>query len=149
MIQIPQNTTIIGELKCEGNIEVKGRIDGDSDIKGLLIIARDCVWTGKAVADSIIVEGIVEGSIIARKKLEIAPSARITGSITAPYVLIAKSATLDCEMHMERNKQAIDLLSHREQRRLVIPKLRLKNKASNVKEKNHTPTLITHSAGQK
>lgn len=123
MIRIPHNTSIIGELRSEGNMEVLGRIEGDSDIKGLLIVGKECVWVGKAIADTIIVEGIVEGSVIARKKVEIAPSAQITGSIISPTVLIAKSAKLNCDIQMNKAKDTIDLEGHRQQRHWSIPSI--------------------------
>lgn len=131
MIRIPENTSITGELRCDGNMEVMGRVEGDGDIKGYLIIGKNCVWIGKAVADTVIVEGTVEGSIIARKKIEITPKAQISGSITAPSVIIPKSARLDCEIHMEKGKQAIDLNEHRSQlKKFVIPKFSFKGKAT-------------------
>ncbi len=123
LIQIPQNINIAGEIRCDGSIEVMCRVEGESDIKGLLVIGKDCVWIGKAVADTVIVEGFVEGSIIARKKIQIEPSAQIIGSITAPSILIAKSAKLNCEIFMDNNKQPIDLEDRRNNRPLAIPSL--------------------------
>ena len=131
MIKIPNSATITGKLKCDDNVEVLGRLDGESDIKGILIIGKNCVWTGKAVADNVIVEGYVDGCIIARKKLEIKPSATIKGSVISPEVLISKSANLDCEFTMQKNKSAVSLESHRNQKQLVVPKL---NAAAKSKE---------------
>ena len=68
MIRIPANTTIVGELRSSGEVRVDGRFQGEGDIDGTLILTQTCVWVGKAIAEVVIVEGVIEGDIIERKK---------------------------------------------------------------------------------
>ena len=110
MIRIPQNSTIIGELRCDGATRVDGRIEGEGNIKDVLLISKTCIWVGKITADKIIVEGTVEGHIIARKTLQIASSAKISGRISAPEMYIAKNARLNCEVSVSRNSIPVGIL---------------------------------------
>ncbi|MDX1810459.1 MAG: polymer-forming cytoskeletal protein [Gammaproteobacteria bacterium] len=125
MIKIPKQATIIGSLMCDKDVEVSARVKGNSNIKGILIINKDCEWTGNPVADHIIVEGRVKGDIIARKKIEIKPSATIIGSVTSPQVIIPKSAILDCYFKMDTVKEAAPFtpLKKKKERELKIPDL--------------------------
>jgi len=98
MIRIPKTTTIIGELRCDGATRVDARIEGEGNINGVLLISDSCVWVGKIIADSVIVEGTIEGHVIARKKLQITSKAKITGKIAAPEMNIEEGAILNCEV---------------------------------------------------
>ena len=141
MIKIPKQTNITGKLQCDCSLECQGNIDGESEIKGLLIIGKDSVWSGKAVADEIIVEGQFNGKIIAHKKLEIKPSARITGEVIAPKVLISKSAILDCTFTMVKQQPAVNLDEHREQKQLLVPQF--SSTTNNAEEDELLPNTLS------
>ena len=124
MIRIPENTTINGELKSSGEVRIDGRFQGVGQIDGTLILTESSVWIGKAVADIIVVEGIVEGEIIARKKLLVGKLAKIRGSIKAPLVQIAKGAKLRCNINMRAPQIPTGLLEHKpESNKLVKDEL--------------------------
>jgi len=112
MIRIPENTTIVGELRSSGEVRVDGRFQGEGNIEGTLILTESCVWVGKAVADTVVIEGIVEGDIIARKKLLVGMHARIRGSIKTPVIKIDCGAKLRCRIDMQLEKPA-GLLEHK------------------------------------
>ncbi|MDH5257321.1 MAG: polymer-forming cytoskeletal protein [Gammaproteobacteria bacterium] len=113
MIRIPENTTIVGELRSSGEVRVDGRFQGEGNIDGILLLTQTCVWVGKAIADIIVVEGIIEGDVIARKKLLVGPHARIRGSIKTPVMKIAKGAKLRCHIDMHKMELPTGLLEHK------------------------------------
>ena len=110
MIRIPAHTTIIGELRCEGATRVDARIEGEGNIKGVLLISKSCVWVGKITADKIIIEGTVEGQIIARQKVQLSSSAKISGSITAPEMHISRGASLNCDVEIAKVRIPVELI---------------------------------------
>jgi len=73
---------------------VHGRVQGDGQIDGVLMIGPECLWVGSVEADVVVVKGRVEGNIHARFKLEVRPSARIKGDLSSPLIAIAEGAVV-------------------------------------------------------
>ena len=95
-----------GNLKFTGpvNLRLNGDFEGDLEAKGVLIIGEKANVKAKTVkGDSITISGRVEGDIICSKRLELSASARVTGNIEAPLLVIAEGALLkgDCQMPVE------------------------------------------------
>lgn len=86
--QDPVNLRINSE--CEGRFEVPGR----------LAIGPEGKLRSHLTGDVIVVEGKVEGEILARRRLEIRESAVVTGKITAPTLVILDGAVVEAEIVM-------------------------------------------------
>ncbi|MDH5230425.1 MAG: polymer-forming cytoskeletal protein [Gammaproteobacteria bacterium] len=111
MIIIPENTTLKGELFSSGQVCYDGKFEGIGDVKGQLILSKKCVWKGKAIADVIIIEGTVEGDIIARERLEVHENALVTGRIIAPSIMILQGARITGDLKMEIPDPSLSLLT--------------------------------------
>lgn len=81
-----------GKLRGKGNYKVAGRVIGECDIDGALLLDERGSWLGKIVADVVVIAGTVEGEIIARKQLELQASAVVKGSLESPVIAIDKGA---------------------------------------------------------
>lgn len=117
MIIIPAGTTIIGELRSKGRIRVDGRVEGVGDIDGLLLITKDCVWKGKITADIIVIEGTVEGEIIARQRLKVHTNSHVSGNITSPQIQIEEGALISGRLYMRKPDAPIGLLENRSKKK--------------------------------
>jgi cytoskeletal protein CcmA (bactofilin family) len=117
MITIPANTTLIGEIRSAGRIRIEGRVEGTGDIDGLLLLTNECVWKGKLTADVVIIEGTVEGEIIAREKLEIHAKSNINGKVTSPLISIAEGAVVNGTLKMGKPEAPIGLI-HKQKEQL-------------------------------
>jgi cytoskeletal protein CcmA (bactofilin family) len=84
----------VGLLDGRDNFVVHGRVDGDGNIDGVLMIGDAALWVGNIEADMVIVKGRVEGHIRARFKLEVRSSARIKGDLSSPLIAIADGAVV-------------------------------------------------------
>ena len=89
-----------GSLSGAGHCIVYGRVEGDCDIDGTLVIAEGGVWTGDVVATNVLVAGQVVGTLVAREKMEIISTARILGKLTSRVIAIAEGAVHDGEVQM-------------------------------------------------
>lgn len=116
MITIPAETTLIGELRSKGRIRVEGHVEGTGDVEGLLLLTDSCVWKGKIIADVVIIEGNFDGDIIARKKLEVHPKARVNGHFLCPEITIREGARVTGELNMRPPEAPIGLLENRAQK---------------------------------
>ena len=84
----------VGVIEGRDNYVVHGRVEGNCDLDGVLLIGPDCLWVGNITADTVIVKGRVEGGIHAQFKIEVRPSARIKGDLSGPLIAVAEGAVL-------------------------------------------------------
>ena len=84
----------VGVIEGRDNYVVHGRVEGNCDLDGVLLIGPDCLWVGNITADTVIVKGRVEGGIRAHFKIEVRPSARIKGDLSGPLIAVAEGAVL-------------------------------------------------------
>ena len=75
-----------------------GTIEGDCDIDGPLTLADGSRWRGTIRATDIVVAGIVEGDVLARQRVEIAGTARVTGSLQGNSIAVAEGAVIEGEI---------------------------------------------------
>ena len=131
MIRIPKNTTIVGELRSSGEIRIDGRFEGQGLVEGTLILTESCVWIGNIIADTVVIEGVVEGDIIARKRLLVGPHARINGNVKSPAIGISNGAKLFCHVDMLKPGEPTALLEHKPSvtRKNIDEVAKLKNKS--------------------
>lgn len=89
-----------GTLTGAGHCIVYGRVEGNCEIDGTLVIAESGVWMGDIIASNVLVAGQVVGTLVAHEKMEIISSARILGKLTSRVIAIAEGAVHDGEVQM-------------------------------------------------
>lgn len=97
---IAQGCTIEGQLSGDGDFLLSGTVIGDSALDGVVTVAHTGLWKGMLRARHIIINGSVEGDVIASGKLEINASARIVGTVTGDVIAVAEGAVIDGEMQI-------------------------------------------------
>lgn len=70
---------IQGPIRGMGELEIRGRVEGEIVHSGRLIIAAGAVCLGSIQTDEVELAGEVHGNIHARDRLELMPSARLYG----------------------------------------------------------------------
>ena len=95
---IAASTTIIGTIAGKGAYVFCGTIEGDCDIDGPLTLAAGGRWKGVLRATDIVVAGVVEGDVVARQRVEILGTARITGSLSGNSIAVAEGAIIEGEI---------------------------------------------------
>ena len=98
-------TKISGKLRFEGPARIDGTIDGEIDGKEITI-GESAEVTAQIRADSIVVCGKVKGEIIATNRIEIHPTAKIIGNVTAPKLIVHEGAIFEgqCSMGHESDR---------------------------------------------
>jgi cytoskeletal protein CcmA (bactofilin family) len=91
---IAPDSKITGSLSGEGSYVFCGRMDGDCDIDGTLTLAETGHWVGTLKATNVIVAGTVDGDVIASERVEIAGTARISGSLSGRSIAVAEGAVI-------------------------------------------------------
>ena len=102
-----KNLKISGNISGEGNLIILGSFEGEFDLKGQLKVAQGARVKGNLKANSIAVNGNVEGTITASEKVHLDNTARITGRMVTPKISILDGAVFDGEMQM--GKKPVDI----------------------------------------
>ena len=92
---VAASTTIVGSISGQGAYVFCGTVEGDCDINGPLTLAR---WKGTLNATDIVVAGIVEGDVVAKQRVEILGSARVSGSLAGNSIAVAEGAIIEGEI---------------------------------------------------
>ena len=77
---IGEGATIKGEIKEENEITIHGNVDGDIECKDLFVGKTGSI-KGKIKADSLYVEGSIEGDINIRELLKLMSSSYVSGKV--------------------------------------------------------------------
>ena len=91
---IAPGITFTGVIRGEGNVQVEGRLEGEIDLKGGVVVATGGVVQGPITADGVRVAGDVQGSITAREHLCLERTGGIHGDVTTAS-LVVENGRLD------------------------------------------------------
>jgi cytoskeletal protein CcmA (bactofilin family) len=95
-----------GNVSGSGNVIMMGRLDGEVDLNGELVVAPPAVVKGDIKAANLTVSGRVGGSLTARGKIHLEKSAVVEGRMSAPRVSMADGASFNGEIEMKPPAQA-------------------------------------------
>ena len=100
---ISADLKIVGDLSCEGEIQVDGAIDGDIRTQSLLV-GGNAKIKGGIVAETIIVHGNINGQIKSRD-VKLAKTAHVVGDILHENLTIENGAFLEgrCNRMVEKS----------------------------------------------
>jgi len=84
-----------GTMRCRESIRIDGRCKGKLFCEQTVIIGEPAVLGLSIEADSVVVAGEVNGDITARRKITLEPTARVTGNLCTPGIVIREGATLE------------------------------------------------------
>jgi cytoskeletal protein CcmA (bactofilin family) len=97
---VAASTKITGTITGQGAYVFCGVVEGDCDIAGPLTLAEGGRWKGTMKAVDIVVAGTVEGDVVAKQRVEIAGTARITGSLAGNSIAVAEGAIIEGEIQV-------------------------------------------------
>lgn len=90
---IGTDAVLKGELSFQGAARILGQVEGKITSPGQLHVGESSVCRASVDATVVMVDGTVEGDVIARERLELAASAIIRGDITTAKLIVAEGAT--------------------------------------------------------
>jgi cytoskeletal protein CcmA (bactofilin family) len=107
---IGKSIRIKGDVVAREPFLISGRVEGTIEVdQHTLTIGQDA-WVHAAItAESVVIEGTVEGDLAAVNKIAIQPTAKVEGECSAPIISIADGATVQgkIETTQRRGKLAI------------------------------------------
>jgi cytoskeletal protein CcmA (bactofilin family) len=118
---IAPSTAITGKMTGKGAYVFCGSMEGDCDIDGPVTLAAGAHWRGILRATDVIVAGHVEGDVIASKRVEIAGTARVTGSLAGHSIAVAEGAVIEGEIKVTSGEPAVTFQEKRDLAALKKP----------------------------
>ena len=103
MTHIGKSVVFDGELTADEDLRIDGTVKGHLHARDVTItISEGATIEANIRAKRVVVQGTVDGSISAGERIELAASARVTGSLTAERVVIADGARFSGGVDMGR-----------------------------------------------
>jgi cytoskeletal protein CcmA (bactofilin family) len=100
---VGEGTVITGEVRFADGLRIDGEVIGNITCSGegrtMLVISDKAKVTGKVRAGHVIINGTVNGPVIAEDLLELQPKARIVGDVRYEALEMHQGATIDGELH--------------------------------------------------
>jgi cytoskeletal protein CcmA (bactofilin family) len=92
---IGEHTTFEGTLKTEGAVRLLGSISGEIESKSTIIVEEKAHVTARLTAAQVTISGHVDGQIFCAGRVEIRPTGRVTGEISAGALIVQEGAYFD------------------------------------------------------
>jgi cytoskeletal protein CcmA (bactofilin family) len=77
-----------GTINFEKPFLIRGKVSGEIDAKGLLVVDESAVVEANINASRVIIRGSVKGNVNAAEKVEITVTGKLQGNVTAPEVFM-------------------------------------------------------------
>ena len=92
-----------GKLTFEGAVRIDGKFEGEIFTEDLLLIGPSAEVRAKLNVGSVVINGLVEGDVVAKASVEIKAPGKLKGNIVTPTLVIEKGVTFDgtCRMSAE------------------------------------------------
>ena len=105
-----KETDIKGDLCFKGSFRIDGRFSGKIDSDSVLIVGDNGKVEAEITIGIIIINGEVNGTVLAKEKVEINASGRVLGKVITPKLSVEEGA------YLEANCQITDQVPQPEQK---------------------------------
>ena len=114
MTNIGKSVVFDGELSSDEDLRFDGTLKGHIHIReATLTIGETATVEADIRAKHVVVQGSVDGSISAGERIELTPTAKVNGSLTAERVVIADGARFNGGVDMGRRTIASKMAQYK------------------------------------
>ena len=97
---LAKGVVLKGEIHVEGTVRIDGRLDGDIQTKGQVIIGEDGLVQGTITAGTVISSGRIKAKVMADERVQLMRTATLIGEVLTPVLIIEEGARLQGVMDM-------------------------------------------------
>ena len=83
-----------GEIHVEGTVRIDGRLDGDIQTSGQVIIGEDGLVQGTITAGTVICSGRIKAKVTATERVQLMKTATLIGEVLTPVLIMEDGAKL-------------------------------------------------------
>lgn len=103
---LASDVEIKGNLKFSGELAFDGKLEGEINTDGVLVLGDSAVVNGNINAQSVVVRGKITGNINAKEKIEIKTKTELFGDIRAAKLMVEDGVTFVGKTEVNPNKVA-------------------------------------------
>ncbi len=92
--KIGRGTTIVGNVRGSGDLDVEGRVEGTLDVDGEVTLSEAARVKSPVRGARVVVRGAVAGDVSARESIVLEEGARVVGDLSAPSIGIRPGGLL-------------------------------------------------------
>jgi cytoskeletal protein CcmA (bactofilin family) len=109
-----KETVFEGKMTFEGVFRLDGKFEGEIFESGTLIVGEKAIVKGKIGLNTIIINGLVEGEVYAKVRVEIHSTGKVHGKLCAPILTINEGGIFEGHCNMggtiDTREENLDLL---------------------------------------
>ena len=98
---IGKGSVMDGDFASPGSVRIDGKIGGNVNVEGTLVVGTSGMIRGNVKCSGIIVGGEIEGNIIAPERAELSSTSRVIGDIHTGNIIIDEKALFHGKCIME------------------------------------------------
>jgi cytoskeletal protein CcmA (bactofilin family) len=98
---VAKDMTVVGNLETEGVLRIEGRVRGTVRAGSQVLIGQGAQLEGDLHTNEAVVGGEVIGSIHASERVELQPTASVTGNITTPRIAVMEGGKVSGEVRIQ------------------------------------------------
>ena len=85
---LSEDIVFSGTLNFEKPFLIRGKLSGDINAKGLLVVDENATVDANIKASKVIIRGSVKGDVTAAEKVEVTVTGKLSGNVTAPEIFM-------------------------------------------------------------
>ena len=90
-----------GDIETQGSLRIDGRLNGSIRRADTVVLGAGASMEGDVRAREVIVGGTLTGNVYATERVELQPTAVVTGDITAQLVLVQEGGVVNGRVQMQ------------------------------------------------
>ena len=91
---LAKGVVLKGEIHVEGTVRIDGRLDGDIQTKGQVIIGEDGLVQGTITAGTVVSSGRIKAKVMANERVHLMKTATLIGEVLTPVFIMEEGAKL-------------------------------------------------------
>lgn len=91
---LAKGVVLKGEIHVEGTVRIDGRLDGDIQTKGQVIIGEEGLVQGTITAGSVVSSGRIKAKVMANERVHLMKTATLIGEVLTPVLVMEEGAKL-------------------------------------------------------
>ena len=99
--------TVFGDIETSGSLRIDGRLNGTIRRADTVVLGVGATMTGDVHAREVIVGGALTGSVHASERVELQPTAIVTGDITTQVMLVQEGGVVNGRVEMQQPATAV------------------------------------------
>jgi cytoskeletal protein CcmA (bactofilin family) len=103
--------TVTGDIDTEGSLRIDGRLIGSIRRADVVVLGVGAIMDGDVNAREVVIGGTLNGNVQARERVELQPTAIVTGNVSTQVVLLQEGGVVNGRVDMRMDGGTMPAIS--------------------------------------